>query len=507
MRFLKTKTIKKNTPRFLSVFMPAVAANLGTFLIGYSVGYPSPIEGDIKKLGILDKATFPIFGSIQYFFAIFGTILSYFLVESFGKKFLIIITTVPNALGWVLIAYGHNWSIMLLGRSLTGIAYGTLCSLISVYVADLSPTSMKGFFGSFFTHFFLLGKLGSHFLGIFLNFRWLAIVCIMVLLIQILLLCFQPYSPNWLMTKKQEKRALKTLQYLRGADHNSLPEFDEIKIVVEKNYSDTFYQRFVILFHNTNYLKTIFKIGLLFAFLVLTGITVVSTYSVSILSTSRLLSPKIASLLPTCAQFLTASICSFVVDKTGRKILLILSSTGVAFSHTINSVYFFGIYHLWPYCYNQSNSSYLILSQSGVNSGVFCDYITLLPVIALIIFKGSFGFGWGAIPWIIMAESLPIKIRSIGASVSVFISLFFSGTQVLMFPYFLTLLGPYFVYLTFVILNILSGVYVLVFIPETKNKCLEEIEILFQGKTLFIPFKIANPFAREYSYNVNASSF
>ena len=48
---------------------------------------------------------------------------------------------------------------------------------------------------------------------------------------------FQPYSPNWLVTQKEDKRAL---QYLRGPTHDSRAEFDEIKPVVEENFSDTF---------------------------------------------------------------------------------------------------------------------------------------------------------------------------------------------------------------------------------------------------------------------------
>ena len=500
----RSKDKKKSHPRIIPVLIPTVAANIGTFFIGYSVGYPSPIEDDIKNLGILDSITYPIFSSFQYFTAIFGAILVYFLVESFGKKALLIIFTIPNALGWLLIAFGYNWVIMLLGRSLTGIAYGAISCLISVYVADLSPTSLKGFYGSFFIHMFLLGTLSSHFLGIFLTFRWLAVVCIFVLFIQVLLLFLQPYSPNWLVTQKQEKRALKTLQYLRGPSHDSRAEFDEIKHVVKENFSDTFCLRFATLFKETNYLKTIFKVALLFAFLELTGITIVGTYSATILKTSRLIPAKIASLIPTCAQWIAAFLCTFLVDRIGRKILLIMSSLGVALSHIINSVYFFGIDRLWSHCHtSMTNSSYPILSNSGVNSRVFCDYISLLPVIALIVLRASYGFGWGPIPWIVMGESLPIKVRSIGASVSVLFFLFFSGFQILLFPYLVVLLGAYVVYLIFLLINILSAIYVLMFIPETKNKSLEEIEVLFEGQTFFLPFKCRNLFEKSYVYVVN----
>ena len=102
-----------------------------------------------------------------------------------------------------------------------------------------------------------------------------------------------------------------------------------------------------------------------------------------------------------------------------------------------------------------------------------------------------------------MGESLPIKVRSIGASVSIIFLFFFSGAQALLFPYLVTLLGAYVVYLIFLLVNILSAIYVLVFIPETKNKSLEEIEVLFEGQTLFLPFKSFNLYGKSYVYVVN----
>ena len=143
---------------------------------------------------------------------------------------------------------------------------------------------------------------------------------------------------------------------------------------------------------------------------------------------------------------------------------------------------------------------HVILSNSGVSSEVFCDYISLFPVIAFAVLRESYGFGWNPIPWIVMGESLPIKVRSIGVSVSVLFFLIFGGFQNLLFPYLVVLLGAYVVHLIFLLINILSAIYVLVFIPETKNKSLKEIEVLFEGQTFFLPFKCPNLFEKSNFY-------
>ena len=84
--------------------------------------------------------------------------------------------------------------------------------------------------------------------------------------------------------------------------------------------------------------------------------------------------------------------------------------------------------------------------------------------------------------------------RSIGASISVLFFLFFSGAQALLFPYLVTLLGAYIVFLIFLLISV---IYVLLFIPETKNKSLDEIEVLFEKNTLFLPFKCSNMLVRD----------
>ena len=88
----------------------------------------------------------------------------------------------------------------------------------------------------------------------------------------------------------------------------------------------------------------------------------------------------------------------------------------------------------------------------GVNTFVseeFCDYITLVPMAALIIIRFMHGLGWGLIPWILLGESFPGKVRSTAVSVSICVSMFSIAITVLVFPFLNQLLGSHYVFLIF----------------------------------------------------------
>ena len=491
----------KEQARIFPVLIASIAASLGSFVSGFSLGYSSPIEKEVKALRLLDDSTFPIFSSCLYIFAIIGCISVSFLTDSLGRKALIILLSIPNTIGWLLIAFGYSWAVMLLGRALVGLSRGAVSSLVSLYISDMAPKESKGFYGSIYQHSFISGLLCSHLLGAFISFRWLALVPVVVLLLQNLILSWQPYSPKWLAARGLEKDALNTLKYLRGPNYDYQSEYEEMQRVVNESSDWTFFQRIRSLFFELHYLRILIIVSLVLVGMELTGTSMVSSYSSNILKSSRLVSPNVASFIPTSVQSGSVILFTFLVDRIGRKPLLLFSGAGIALSYVILSVFSFGSSHLWTQCSELDTTSSLTNS-SGVNTLVseeFCDYITLLPMAALIIFRFMHGLGWGPIPWILLGESFPTKVRTTAASVSICVLMFTIATIVLVFPFLQQLLGPHYVFLIFVLLNISACVFVLFFFPETTGLSMEEVEVLFKDKIIFIKCRI--PFPRKHVYD------
>ena len=112
----------------------------------------------------------------------------------------------------------------------------------------------------------------------------------------------------------------------------------------------------------------------------------------------------------------------------------------------------------------------------------FCDYITLVPMGALIFFRIAYLLGWGIISYILLRESFPTKVRSLAASVSFSMLLFTNSLLVLLFPFLEQLMASHYIFLISMLSNISTCLSVLLFVPKTKGLTMKEIEDLFIGK-------------------------
>ena len=488
--------------RIFPVFITSIAASLSSFVLGFSLGYPSPIEKEVKATGVLDDSTFPIFSSCLFFFAAIGSIFVSFVTEKMGGKALIILLSLPNVLGWLMVSFGYHLAVMAFGRAVSGIAIGGSSVLITIYISDMAPKQSKGFYGSMFQHAFITGVLCSHLLGAFISFRWLALVPVAALLIQSLILSWQPYSPKWLASRELEKDALNTLKYLRGPNYDYQSEYEEMQCVIKEASNWTFLLRIRSLLFEMQNLKVFIIISIVFVGVELTGVSIIASYSSTILKSSRLLSPNIASFIPTSTQSISVILFTFIVDRIGRKPLLLFSGAVISLSYVVLFVYSFGSTHVWHQCSALDTTS-SITNSTRIHTLVsvqFCDYITLVPMGALILFRFAYGLGWGPIPYILLGETFPSKIRSVGASGCFCIYMCSNGIVVLVFPFLEQLFEVHYIFSFFVILNISTSVFVVLFIPETKGLSMDEVERLFKGKVFFI--KCWRPFPTKYVYAV-----
>ena len=500
------KNITKRSAKTFPVLIASVAAAMESFIMGFSLGYPSPIEIQVKEAGILDDNTFPIFSSCLYFVAIFGSLFVALVTELIGLKTLIILSSLSNALGWLMLVAADNWILMILGRCLSGFSLGASGCLSCVYIADISPKESRGFYGSMIMQAVMFGTMTSHLFGIFCSFRELALVAVFVLLIQNLILVWQPNSPSWLLSRGLEKRALETLKYLRGSEYDFESELAELKLVINEDDTTTFFQRIKSLFCEATNLRILFIVCFLFISLELTGISIVSSYSSSILSSSSVISPNVASLLPSVLQSVSVLLCTFLVDRVGRKPLLIFSGVGVAVSHVILSFYSFGSEMIWHQCSQIETTSNLTISIANKHglSEEFCDYITLIPLLGLMVLKFMYGIGWGPIPYVLLGESLASKVRSVAAPISISVSQLAIALPVLVFPYLVEFLGPAYVFLIFILMNLSNAMFVLLFVPETRKLSFNEIQELFKSRIIFVRCIICDLFNRKYVYDVES---
>lgn len=150
-------------------------------------------------------------------------------------------------------------------------------------------------------------------------------------------------------------------------------------------------------------------------------------------------------------------ISTMLIDKAGRRILLIISSTIMSVCLGTLAVYF-----------------YLLEVQN------MALHFTI-PIISITLYITVFSLGFGPIPWMMIGELFPSKIKGLASSISAALNWVLAFTVTKLFQNLIDLLGSGYTFGTFMVATILATVFVGWLVPETKGKDMKEIQYILAG--------------------------
>lgn len=428
-------------------------ACLGAILFGYHLGVVNgALEYLAKDLGIAENTVLQGWVvSTLLAGATVGSFTGGSLADKFGRTKTFLLDAIPLAVGAFLCATAQNVETMIIGRLLAGIGIGISSAIVPLYISEISPTEIRGTLGSVNQLFICIGILAALVAGLPLagNPLWWRTMFGFALVPSILLalgMAFSPESPRWLYQQGKISEAEVSIRKLYGKERvaevmSDLNAAAQGSSEPEAGWFDLFSSR---------YWKVVSVGAALFLFQQLAGINAVVYYSTSVFRSAGITSDVAASALVGAANVFGTTVASSLMDKQGRKNLLLTSFAGMAVSMLLLSLTF-----TWK---------------------TLAPYAGTLAVLGTVLYVLSFSLGAGPVPALLLPEIFASRIRAKAVALSLgmhWISNFVIG---LYFLSVVTKFGISTVYLGFASVCLLAVIYIAGNVVETKGRSLEEIE-------------------------------
>jgi sugar porter (SP) family MFS transporter len=448
-------------PRTLNRFTIYFFGALGGILFGYDLGIIAGVLPFVTKLWDLSGWHTGLLTASVAIGAVIGAIFSARTNQWLGRRRTIQLAGLIALIGSLLSTVAGSIETLTLFRLIIGIGVGLSSSTVPTYLSELAPTKIRGALGAlnqiFIVSGILIAFLTSYFLGDSGNWRaMLAGACVPALLL-IVGLSILPDTPRWLLQRGDEAGARAVLLQSHGSDVDLDKEIAEIHHVIQIDQKKG---RIRDLW--TPWVRPMLFVGLLLAIgQQFSGVNAINAYfptmmiSLGFATKAALLS----GVLLGASKFVFTAWVVFVVDRWGRKPLLLIGNVLMA----------------------------VTLTGAGAVALTVDDQSTqgILMLGLIVLYLVGYELGWGAVVWVMISEVFPLRHRPAGAGVATVALWASTGIVTAVFPLIsdpdaLGIGGSMFVF---------AGINVVLFaltkwlVPETKGRSLEQIELDLRART------------------------
>ncbi|CAM9000371.1 hypothetical protein QQ045_001555 [Rhodiola kirilowii] len=431
------------------VYLSTFVAVCGSYEFGTCVGYSSPTQAAILEDLGLSLGEYSVFGSIVTFGAMIGAITSGPIADFVGRKGAMRVASAFCFIGWLAIYFAEGPLLLDFGRFTNGYGMGVFSYVVPVFIAEISPKNLRGALTTLNQLMIVCGVSISFVVGTVVTWRTLALIDIVPCGIVILGLFLIPESPRWLAKRGYQKEFIDALQKLRGKGADISTEAAEIQDYIETldrlpkaKLLDLFQRRY----------RSSVTIGVgLMVFQQFGGINGICFYVSSIFESAGF-SSTLGTIIYAILQVIITALCSPVIDRAGRKPLLLVSASGLVIG-----------------CLLTGASFYLKDHDMATNA------VPGLALTGILVYIGSFSAGMGAVPWVIMSEIFPINIKGTAGSLATLVN--WIGAWAVSYTYnYLISWSSYGTFVIYAAVNALAIAFVIIVVPETKGKTLEQIQ-------------------------------
>lgn len=451
-----------NNSSFRFVLFATGVTAIGGFLFGYDTAVINGANSYLKAHLNLNPTQEGLAGASAILGCIPGAMCAGFLSDKFGRRKLLFLCALLYAVSGLLSAIPRTFEQFLVARFISGLGIGASSMICPVYIAEIAPEKWRGRLGTLFQ----LGIVTGIFLTLFVNkliqglgddawntasgWRWMLGMEVVPAVLFIALLFAVPESPRWLAQQGREEEARGVLEKVGGREH-AATELAAIREVMSQEKG-----RFAELFQGV-FRKPLVLAVVLMACSQFCGINAIMYYSTKIFESAG--GGRNAAFTSSVWVGLINVIFTFVaiafVDRAGRRPLLLIGTAVQAVALGLVG---------WMF-HTQQNGIALLLCVIG--------------------FIAAFSLAMGPIGWLFCSEIFPNKVRGRAMSVAAFTVWVSCYIVAQTFPMLndSPAIGPAKTFWIYAGVSLLSFLFVLAWIPETKGRTLEEIERMWTGST------------------------
>lgn len=451
-------------PKALPQFVAAITASLAAFASGTVLAWTSSIilvlEGGKYNNISINSDEMGWIGSFVTLGAMCTSFPFGIICDFIGRKAALLILIVPYSIGWSLIIWADSVLMLYFGRFISGMAAGACCVAAPLYISEIAHKSIRGTLGSYFQLMVTVGILFAYIVGKFATPILYTTICSMVPIVFFIVFVFQPESPFYCLKKGQFDSAYKNLNRLRGADYNVTDEIMSLRLLEESQQSSLSIS--CSLKRVAGYKAFIIALSLMF-FQQLCGINAIIFYTPDIFTASGAkIDPQTATICVGAFQVVATFISSLMVDKLGRRMLLISSEFIMAISTIFLGLFF-------------------TLKDRQIIAEDVISVLGFLPVVSLCVFIIMFSMGLGPLPWTICSEIFSPELKSFAISSAVTLNWFLAFLVTKFYLKLELLIGSDVMFYVFSIICFIGTIFCYTFIPETKGKTIEQIQKELDG--------------------------
>jgi SP family xylose:H+ symportor-like MFS transporter len=448
-------------------WMIAMVAALGGLLFGYDwVVIGGAREFYEKYFHLNSAAAVGWANSCALLGCLVGSLIAGSLAERFGRRRILLAAAILFAVSSALTGWAYTFTSFIFWRIIGGVAIG-LCSNISpLYIAEMSPPAFRGRLVSLNQFAIVIGILMAQVANwiiarpevsaasamaaapswnVLYGWRWMFTVLVVPSIIFLVAALFIPESPRWLLARNRQSEAHETLRRIGGAAYAEHETTSILKSLGSEAGRSSSSLRDLL----APGVRRVLLVGIALAVLQQwTGVNILFNYAVEVYRNAGYGSNDIfLNIVVTGAINLVFTIIAMaLVDRLGRRFLMLLGCVGIAASHFLCALAYRQGWHGAPV---------LILTLSAIA----CYALTLAPV-----------------TWVLIAEIFPGHIRSQAVSVAVSALWIASFALTYTFPFLNQHLGAAGTFCTYGVICVVGYLLVFTCVPETKGRSLEEIE-------------------------------